>query len=240
MVALVQNDGITGGVVDHIRRARREIRRFWDLLEQTFDCYITWEHLPLEETVPLLRQLIDMSWRDRRFDRLRAPVLSLLYYAWDRAREVQVLRARLQKAEAEKLELVRRLTCPTHYERDTLHWYAEGRMSQTDKRRILRALAAVGQQLSWADERLRTKLATAGLTPEMTCFLIHLHRKAEDERRKQRAKREERERGSQERRRAREAYKTQPCRRHSLPSSKPSERKRGSWRWRLLTPATRD
>jgi hypothetical protein len=41
-----------------------------------------------------------------------------------------------------------------------------------DKRKILRALAYVGDELRRADDRLRNRLTVAGLTAEMQGFLL--------------------------------------------------------------------
>src|SRR6516225_9033536 len=79
---------------------------FWELFDATSNHWIT--SLPLVEVIPVLRVIIDKQWEDDRevppaefVGDIQERIVSLLYYAWDRAREVQALQARLHEKEQE-------------------------------------------------------------------------------------------------------------------------------------------
>ncbi len=103
---------IIDSTVRYIRKARHQATGFWGLLTDTFDCYITYPNVPLEETIPLLRQLTDMHWtgKGRGYSERYEAVRSLLYYALDRAREVQDLRTELAAAKQQLAMLQRGFT----------------------------------------------------------------------------------------------------------------------------------
>jgi hypothetical protein len=71
----------------------QERRLFWHLLDE-MNHIIT--SLPLDYVTPLLRRLIDKSWGASAdglsLDDVQLNIVSLLYYAWDRARETRKLR----------------------------------------------------------------------------------------------------------------------------------------------------
>jgi hypothetical protein len=78
-------------------------RSFWDLLTGEVYCVIT--SLPLDYVTPLLRLLIDKSWgastEDLHVGDIHDSLVSLLYYAWDRAREARKLRREVKALRAE-------------------------------------------------------------------------------------------------------------------------------------------
>jgi hypothetical protein len=81
----------------------QERRSFWDLFTGEFYCVIT--SLPLDYVTPLLRRLIDKSWgassEDIHVDAIHDSIVSLLYYAWDRARETRKLRREVRTLRSE-------------------------------------------------------------------------------------------------------------------------------------------
>jgi hypothetical protein len=83
---------------------------FWELFDDTADYYIT--RRSLAEVIPVLRAIIDKQWEDDRDEpptqlvgEIQERIVSLLYYAWDRAREVQVLQAKLCEKEQELAQM---------------------------------------------------------------------------------------------------------------------------------------
>jgi hypothetical protein len=79
---------------------------FWELFDAVSNYWIT--ALPLAEVTPVLRVIIDKQWQDDReappaelVGDIQERIVSLLYYAWDRAREVQTLQAKLHRKEQE-------------------------------------------------------------------------------------------------------------------------------------------
>jgi hypothetical protein len=80
---------------------------FWDLFQAEASHSITSQ--PIAEVIPLLRCLIDKYW-DLDEDTLPPDSIAdnihcLLYYAWDRAREVRSLRRRVREMEVRLLSL---------------------------------------------------------------------------------------------------------------------------------------
>jgi hypothetical protein len=76
---------------------------FWDLFSVEIGHWITSQ--PVEDVIPLLRCLIDKYWdleesRHPHVCEIVDNVHCLLYYAWDRAREVRDLRCRVHEMEA--------------------------------------------------------------------------------------------------------------------------------------------
>jgi hypothetical protein len=85
---------------------QRQQMGFWELFDATSNYWIT--SLPLAEVTPVLRAIIDKQWEDDRevppaelVGDIQDRIVSLLYYAWDRAREVQALQAKLGEKEQE-------------------------------------------------------------------------------------------------------------------------------------------
>ena len=81
---------------------KQERAEFWDLFTTEFWSIITSQ--PLDYVTPLLRRLIDKSWsannEDIHVDAIHQSIISLLYYAWDRAREVRKLRREVKELRA--------------------------------------------------------------------------------------------------------------------------------------------
>jgi hypothetical protein len=92
-----------------INLARDRKLDFWSLFQLEMTSWITGQ--PLEDVIPLLRCLIDKQWEDDPSfdgplpDGVGYSVISLLYYAWDRSREVVELRGRLREAHMRLLAL---------------------------------------------------------------------------------------------------------------------------------------
>jgi hypothetical protein len=76
---------------------------FWELFTREVDNWVT--SRPLSEMITVLRRIIDKQWNgdepaDEALENIEPHVVSLLYYAWDRAREVETLQVKLQETEA--------------------------------------------------------------------------------------------------------------------------------------------
>ena len=91
---------------------------FWELFDAISDYWIT--SLPLAEVTPALRTIIDKQWEDDRevppaefVSDIQDRIVSLLYYAWDRAREVQALQTKLHKKEQELARMTALAATPT-------------------------------------------------------------------------------------------------------------------------------
>jgi hypothetical protein len=80
---------------------------FWQLLSLEVNHWITSQ--PIEDVIPLLRHLIDAYWEQPDDSEppadIDGTIHCLLYYAWDRAREVEDLRRRVHEMETRLFSL---------------------------------------------------------------------------------------------------------------------------------------
>jgi hypothetical protein len=85
-----------------LERRDWEDKGFWEAFQSEMGCLVT--QYPLRDMIPYLRHLIDESWRVEDTD-IKDNIRSLLYYAWDRAREVETLQRRFAEAQMRLLAL---------------------------------------------------------------------------------------------------------------------------------------
>jgi hypothetical protein len=81
---------------------KQESTPFWTLFDEMNSAVTS---LPLDYVTPLLRRLINKSWgvgtEGWTLDDMHLNIISLLYYAWDRARETRKLRREVKALRAE-------------------------------------------------------------------------------------------------------------------------------------------